>query len=160
MISPLQHFFQTTHTHLNGIGLLLLRLWVGYEFVSAGWIKLQDLTPPNWFIGLHFPFPNSLLSPALNWGAAGLMESMLGLALIAGVYSRLASWALLYVTYVAVYTVHFDLGWAGWNQIETDQGLGFKVPLMLGLMLLTIVSQGPGRFSVDHLCKRTDHLSC
>jgi putative oxidoreductase len=88
------------------------------------------------------------------------MESMLGLALIVGVYSRLASWALLYVTYVAVYTVHFDLGWAGWNQIDTEQGLGFKVPLMLGLMLFTIVSQGPGRFSVDHLCARTDHLAC
>ena len=28
-----------------------------------------------------------------------MMESMLGLALIVGVYSRLASWALLYVTY-------------------------------------------------------------
>jgi len=25
----------------------------------------------------------------------------------------------------AVYSVHFDLGWAGWNQIETDDGQGF-----------------------------------
>lgn len=160
MIQALTQGIQTIHTRLNGTGLLLLRLWVGYEFASAGWIKLQDLTPPSWFVGLHFPFPNSLLSPALNWGAAGLMESMLGLALIFGVYSRLASWALIYVTYVAVYTVHFDLGWAGWNQIDTDQGLGFKVPLMLGLMLFTIVTQGPGRFSVDHMCAKTRHLAC
>jgi putative oxidoreductase len=160
MNASIKQIFQATHTRLNGAGLLLLRLWIGYEFVSAGWIKLQDLTPPSWFVGLHFPFPNSLLSSALNWGAAGLIESLMGLALIAGVYSRFASWVLLYVTYVAVYTVHFDLGWAGWNQIETDQGLGFKVPLMLGLMLLTIVSQGPGRFSIDHCCARADHLGC
>lgn len=160
MIAFTKQLFHSMHARLEGSGLLVLRLWVGYEFANAGWLKLQDLTPPRWFIDLQFPFPNSLLSPALNWGAAGLMESLLGLALIVGVYSRLASWSLLYVTYVAVYTVHFDLGWAGWNQIDTDQGLGFKVPLMLGLMLFTIVSQGPGRYSVDHLCARTDHLAC
>ncbi len=160
MIAFTKQLFHSMHARLEGSGLLVLRLWVGYEFANAGWLKLQDLTPPGWFIDLHFPFPNSLLSHALNWGAAGLMESLLGLALIVGVYSRLASWSLLYVTYVAVYTVHFDLGWAGWNQIDTDQGLGFKVPLMLGLMLFTIVSQGPGRYSVDHLCTRTDHLAC
>jgi len=45
--------------------------------------------------------------------------------------------------------VHFDLGWAGWRAIETDEGLGFKVPLMLGLMLFAVLTQGPGRFSLD-----------
>ena len=159
MIQAFKHRIQTIHARLSDTGLLLLRLWVGYEFFSAGWIKLQDLTPPSWFVGLNFPFPNSLLSPTLNWGAAGLLESLLGLALIVGLYSRLASWALIYVTYVAVYTVHFDLGWAGWNQIDTDQGLGFKVPLMLGLMLFAIVSQGAGRFSIDHVCDTPRHLT-
>jgi putative oxidoreductase len=75
------------------------------------------------------------------------MEASLSLLLLLGVGSRFASLGLLFVTYVAIYTVHFDLGWAGWNQIETDQGQGFKVPLMLALMLLTILTQGPGRFT-------------
>jgi len=159
MQSSLKQSIHNFQASLNDSGVLLLRLWVGYEFGSAGWIKLQDLTPPSWFIGLHFPFPNSLLNPSANWGVAGLLESLLGLALIFGVFSRLASWMLIYITYVAIYSVHFDLGWAGWNQIETEQGLGFKVPLMLGLMLFTVISQGPGRFSIDHLCAQRSHLA-
>jgi putative oxidoreductase len=70
------------------------------------------------------------------------------LAVLIGFYSRLAAIGLLFITYVAVYTVHFDLGWAGWNQIETDAGLGFKVPLMLAIMLFAIVTQGGGRYSI------------
>jgi putative oxidoreductase len=159
MMPSLKPFIQNFQSGLKDSGVLFLRLWVGYEFGTAGWIKLQDLSPPSWFSNLHFPLPHSLLSPPINWGVAGLLESSLGLALILGVYSRLASWVLIYVTYVAIYSVHFDLGWAGWNQIETDQGLGFKVPLMLGLMLFTIISQGPGRFSIDYLCAHRTHLT-
>jgi putative oxidoreductase len=159
MMSLLKQLSQNFQASLNDSGVLFVRVWVGYEFGAAGWIKLQDLSPPSWFIHLHFPFPHALLSPSINWGVAGLLESLLGLALILGVFSRLASWGLIYVTYVAIYSVHFDLGWAGWNQIETDQGLGFKVPLMLGLMLFTIISQGPGRFSIDHLCAHRTHLT-
>lgn len=45
--------------------------------------------------------------------------------------------------------MHFDLGWAGWNQIETEQGQGFKVPLMLALMLLAVLTQGGGQYALD-----------
>jgi putative oxidoreductase len=157
MRNAIHHLIQKTRAPVDGTGLLLLRLAVGYEFAFAGWIKLQNLTPPEWFAALHFPRPHTLLSVQVNWVSAGVLESMLGIALILGLYSRISSLALLYVTYIAVYTVHFDLGWAGWNQIETDEGLGFKVPLMLGLMLFTVLTQGPGRFSLDHLKERTAH---
>ena len=56
---------------------------------------------------------------------------------------------MLFITWVAVYTVHFDLGWAGWNQIEAEQGLGFKVPAMLAIMLLAVVTQGGGQYALD-----------
>jgi putative oxidoreductase len=56
---------------------------------------------------------------------------------------------LLCITFVAVYTVHFDLGWASWNQIDSEDGLGFKVPLMLALMLLAVLTQGPGRYAAN-----------
>jgi putative oxidoreductase len=158
MLNVIHHLVQKIRSHVDGTGLLLLRLSVGYEFAWAGWIKLQNLTPPDWFAGLHFPLPHTLLSTQANWISAGFLESTLGLAIILGLYSRLSSLALLYVIYIAVYTVHFDLGWAGWNQIDTDEGLGFKVPLLLGLMLFTILTQGPGRFSLDHLKERPAHL--
>lgn len=135
---------------LNDLGLLALRLWLAQEFLLAGYTKLAGgLHAPAWFAGLAFPFPHGLLGPDLNWLFASLGEVALGLALLLGLSTRLAATGLLYITYVAVYTVHFDLGWAGWNQIETADGLGFKVPLMIGLMLFTLLTQGGGQYALD-----------
>ncbi len=138
-----------------GAGLLLLRVWVGQEFFIAGLTKLQGgMSAPEWFAGLDFPFPHQWLSPDLNWLAAGVGETVLAVALLLGLRSRLAALGLLYITYIAVWAVHFDLGWLGWNQIETEQGLGFKVPLMLTVMLLAILTQGAGAFSLDSWMRR------
>ena len=141
---------EKAQTFLRDLGLLGLRLWAAQEFLLAGWTKLSTGTSvPQWFKGLDFPFPNDLLGPQLNWLAAGSGEVVLGLMLLLGWKSRIGALALIYITYVAIYTVHFDLGWAGWRAIETDAGQGFKVPLMLGLMLFAVLTQGPGRYSVD-----------
>ncbi len=150
MSSSLTSIACKTRDHADGWGLLALRLFVAQEFVQAGWMKLSaGLTAPEWFAGLDFPPLLAWLGPDLNWAAAGFGEVALGLALALGLAGRLAALGLLFITWVAVYTVHFDLGWAGWNQIDTDDGLGFKVPLMLALMLLAILLQGAGRLSLD-----------
>ena len=96
----------------------------------------------------------SLLSPDLNWVVAGTGELVLGALLVVGLLTRLSALGLLFITWVAVYTVHFDLGWAGWNQIESSDGLGYKVPLMMAVMLLALLTQGAGRQSLDALRKR------
>lgn len=135
---------------LNDLGLLVLRLWLAQEFLQAGYTKLAGgLHAPAWFAGLTFPFPLGLLGADFNWLMAGAGEVVLGLALVLGLATRLAATGLLYITYVAVHTVHFDLGWAGWNQIETETGLGYKVPLMIGLMLFTLLTQGGGQYALD-----------
>lgn len=150
MSSSLTSIACKTREHTDGWGLLALRLFVAQEFVQAGWMKLSaGLTAPEWFAGLDFPAVLAWLGPDLNWAAAGFGEVAFGLALALGLAGRLAALGLLFITWVAVYTVHFDLGWAGWNQIETDAGLGFKVPLMLALMTAAILLQGVGRLSVD-----------
>jgi putative oxidoreductase len=132
------------------LGLLLLRVWLAQEFIQAGWIKLSGgLSAPDWFRELSFPIPVRWLSADLNWLTAGLLETGLGLLLLAGLFGRLAALGLLFVTWVAVYSVHFDLGWAGWSQIETDDGQGFKVPLMIGLMLFALLAKGMGAWSAD-----------
>jgi putative oxidoreductase len=145
------HFWRVkAHDGIEGLGLLALRIWVAQEFWLAGLTKVQSgWRAPEWFVGLAFPWPHPWLGPDLNWLVAGVGELLLSLALIAGLGTRWAALGLLYITYVAVYTVHFDLGWAGWNQIETEQGMGFKVPLMLAVMLLALVSQGGGRYALD-----------
>lgn len=141
---------EKVQTYMHDLGLLGLRVWAGQEFLFAGWTKLSTGgSAPAWFAGLDFPFIHQFLGAQLNWLGAGIGELVLGFLLLLGYKSRFAALGLMYITYVAVYTVHFDLGWAGWRVIETDAGQGFKVPLMLGLMLFAVLTQGPGRFSMD-----------
>ena len=136
-------------------GLLAQRLWAGQEFLLAGLTKLRGGGPaPEWFAGLDFPFPHNLLGSHANWWLAGAGELVLSLMLLLGLGSRFAALGLLYVTWVAVRTVHFDLGWAGWNQIDTDAGQGFKLPLMLAVMLFAVLMQGGGRLALDHRLAR------
>lgn len=140
---------------LDGYALLLLRLWVGQEFVLAGYTKLiGGLTPPVWFSSLNFPFPHDHISPATNWLIAGMCEILFGGALILGLGVRFAALILLYITYVAVYTVHSDLGWHGWNVIESEDGNGFKVPMMIALMLFILLTQGPGKLALNQLIQK------
>jgi putative oxidoreductase len=134
----------------SGLGLLALRLWAGQEFVQAGLTKLSGgVHAPEWFAMLSFPAMVAWMPVDMNWVVAGLGEVTLGCALIAGLFSRFAAMGLLFITYVAVYTVHFDLGWAGWDQIETDAGQGYKLPLMLAIMLFALLTQGPGQYALD-----------
>lgn len=150
--------FDATHLALDGLAplpLLVMRLWLAQEFIYAGTTKLSaGLAAPEWFSGLDFPFPVSLLPPDYNWVLAGAGEVVLGLLLVVGLLGRFAALGLLFVTWVAVYSVHFDLGWAGWNQIETDLGLGYKVPLMMGVMLLVLAVGGMGAWSADAWLRR------
>lgn len=142
-------WLERLQNRISDVSLLVLRLWLGQEFLFAAYQKLSNgLMPPEWFLHLDFPFPHGLLSPSMNWVIAGMGELLLGFALVAGLYTRLAAIGLIYVTYVAVYTVHFDLSWAGWRLIETEDGNGFKVPLMIALMLLVLVGNGGGRWSI------------
>lgn len=135
--------------HLQDLALLLLRLWLAQEFLFAAWQKgRMGWMPPEWFLQLELPWPLTFLDSQFNWLAVSLGEWVFGLAVAVGYFTRSASVGLLFITAVAVYSVHFDLGWAGWRQIETEHGNGFKVPLMMGLMLLVLVSHGAGRWTM------------
>jgi putative oxidoreductase len=159
-MSSLNSWHASVLDRCGGLGLLALRLWAAQEFVQAGVTKLSaGWAAPEWFAQLSFPAPLHWLPVNTNWAAAGLGEVLLGTALALGLLSRLAAVGLLFITYVAVYTVHFDLGWAGWNQIETEMGQGFKVPLMLALMLVAVLTQGGGQYALDRWLPRPTWLS-
>ena len=83
--------------------------------------------------------------------------SRVAVALLLGLGTRYAAAALWVVTVVAIYAVHWPSDWSSLSELWqgyaiTDDGFGnYKLPLLFLLMLLPLVLNGAGRFSVDHL---------
>src|SRR5471032_2360539 len=75
--------------------LLAIRLWWGWSFIQTGKAKLTDIPTnverfTNWGIPL----------PKLNVIMAGTTESVCGLLLLAGLFSRIASVPLIFTMFV------------------------------------------------------------
>ncbi len=141
------------------IGLLSLRLVLGWEFFEAG---IEKLGGENWFTDIHdrFPFPFDLVPPAVSWQLATWFEILGGVALVFGVMTRFFSLSLVVLTVVAIASVHWPASWASASEllkgyVITDQGFGnFKLPVLYIGMLLPLLLMGPGRLSVDHVLRR------
>lgn len=140
--------------YLSPLGPLVLRLWLAQVFFFAGYGKVkQGFTAPEWFANLSFPPGLDLLPININWILAGYGEVIFAVMLLIGLAGRFAVLGLMFITWVAIYTVHFDLGFAGWNQVKT----GFKIPLMLGIMQLALLFGGMGKLSLDYVIR--DHVA-
>ncbi len=140
---------------VSSIAPLILRVWIAQVFFFAGYGKVtQGLTAPEWFANLSFPPLINLLPADISWMLAGYGEVIFSLFLLVGFFGRFSVLGLLFITWVAIYTVHFDLGFAGWDQIKTDMGSGFKIPLMLVVMQLSLFFMGMGKCSVDYLFEK------
>lgn len=101
----------------EGIGPLLLRLYLAPIMIQAGWMKLSNFEStaawfgnPDW--GLGMPFPEVMA--ALAAGA----EFFGGIALLVGLATRLFAIPLAITMLVAALTVHWDNGWLA----ISDQG--------------------------------------
>ncbi len=96
--------------HADGLGPLLLRLYLAPVFLQAGWTKFASfeataawLGNPDWGLGLPFPY----LMAAL---AAGT-ELIGGVALLLGAATRLVALPLIVTMLVAIFAVHWENGW-------------------------------------------------
>ena len=133
-----------------------LRAILAWEFFEAGREKLHG---DNWFADIadKFPLPFSLLSPTVNWAMATWIELIGAVALLLGLGTRFAAFALLLLTLVAIDAVHLPATWSSFAELWqgyaiTDKGFGnYKLPLLFLLMLVPLMFNGAGRFSVDHL---------
>ena len=92
---------------------------------TAGWLESIGFVP-GYFFAL----------------AIGLLEFVGGLMLTVGFLTRPVAAAILFFMAVAVST-HLPAGYF-WNEG------GFETPLMWGLLALSVLIQGGGKFSVDH----------
>lgn len=148
---------------LEGVGEWLaplgLRVLLAYEYFEAGREKLLG---DNWFADIadKFPLPFSLLPDSVNWAMATWIELVAGIALLVGLGTRYAAAALFVLTIVAIQAVHWPAEWSGFAELWqgyaiTDQGFGnYKLPLIYLVMLLPLVFNGAGRFSLDYALGR------
>ena len=105
-----QQQLQLLTRHLDGVVLLLIRLYLAPVMVQAGWQKLANFdSTVQWFgdaeFGLGLPFPYVLAM------LASLAEFVGGLLLVPGLAVRWVSIPLLITMIVAMVTVHAENGW-------------------------------------------------
>lgn len=125
---------------LQSLFLAVLRIYVSWQFLKSGSLKLQDWETTRFLFEEEYKVP--LLSPGLAavLGTAG--EIVFPLLLIVGLLTRYAALGLSVVNVIAV------VGYA--HVLMSD---GFEAALgqhyLWGLMLLTLLVFGPGRLSAD-----------
>ena len=125
------------------LSLLGLRLLLAWEFWEAG---IQKFNGHNWFgnIADDFPFPFNVIPVGVSWFLATWTEIIGALALVIGLATRFWAAGLLILDVVAWASVHAD---NGYNVCDN----GYKLPLIFLIMLIPLILNGPGKFSVDHL---------
>lgn len=124
-------------------GLLILRLVVGIIFIAHGGQKLFVYG----FDGVAGGFAQMGVPMAQVMGPfVGLLEFFGGLALIAGVLTRLVAFGLAGTMVVAMLLVHLKAGFFAPNGIE------FPLSLFGSTVLLAIA--GAGAYSLDALIGR------
>lgn len=124
-------------------GLLLARMAIGTVFIMHGWQKLFEFGHAGTagFLaqaGVPFPSLNAFLITFTELGG--------GLAMLAGLGTRIAGLLLAFAMSVAIVTVHLPNGFFAPRGVE--------YPLTLLLVSLTLVMTGAGAYSLDALLTR------
>lgn len=132
--------------HLESLLLLGLRLWVSWEFLKSGWIKI------NSWQNTVFLFQNEYHVPVLPPYAAAVAgtagELVFPALLIVGLMGRLSALGLFAVNAMAVVSYAHVLLTEGF---EAAVGQHY----LWGLALLVLTVFGPGKVSLDHLLGAT-----
>jgi putative oxidoreductase len=134
VLAPLQHPF-----------LLLVRLYVSWQFLKSGWLKLQDWESTQFLFEEEYKVP--LVSPAIAAVAGTAGEIAFPVLLIVGLLGRYAALGLSAVNVVAVVAYAHVLMSDGF---EAAIGQHY----LWGFMLLTVLLFGPGKLSLDAVLDR------
>lgn len=126
-------------------GLLILRVAAGLVFLLHGWEKL---------FGDQISFVQEMLTMAgwslpagLLWGVA-VLEVIGGLALLAGVFTRVAGFVLAVEMVVAVVLFHLRQGFFIVAVPNAPLAYGFEFHAVLVGALICLALAGPGRWSL------------
>jgi putative oxidoreductase len=146
LIKKLQGLLVTIGSILQHPLLLVIRLYWGWQFFLTGHGKLKNLDKTTaFFHSLGIPMPH------LNAIMASSTEMVGGLLLLAGLFSRFASFALMCVMCVALWTSDHDAVKVIFS--DPDKFLATDPFLFLYASVL-VFSFGPGLVSADALLFR------
>lgn len=145
LISRLNALAERATAPLQSLLLLGTRIYVSWQFLVSGWLKLQDWDTTLFLFQEEYRTP--VLSPTVAAVAGTFGEIVFPLLLIAGLLGRYSAAGLFAVNVMAVVSYAHVL-----------LGEGFEAALaqhyLWGFMLLVLVVFGPGRWSLDHLLSR------
>lgn len=123
----------------HDLGLLLLRLGAGALMLwEHGWPKLASYAEKS----ASFSDPLGL-SPAVSLALAVFAEVFCSLAVMLGLYTRLAVLPLLFTMAMAAFVIHAD-----------DPFKVKEKALLYGIMYLAILIAGPGRYALSQAISR------
>lgn len=126
-----------------GYGITLLRIVTGLTFAAHGAQKLFGWFGGYGLAGVAQWMESIGITPGYLMAAlAGSAEFFGGLALVIGLLVRPAAAALLVVSLVAMFSVH----WVNGFFITAN---GYEYALMLGVISLALILEGAGKLSLD-----------
>src|SRR3984885_13449502 len=132
----------------DSFGTAILRLVLGVVFFAHGAQKLL-----GWFGGFGFAgtmsfFTGMMHIPAPLAFLAIAAEFFGGIGLILGFLTRIAAFGIGVNMVVAIMTLHRAFGFF-FNFVGTQKGEGFEYHLLVLAMVVFLMIQGAGAFSVD-----------
>ncbi len=127
-------------------GLILgVRLWVAWQFLPSGWLKLNSWDSTLFLFKEEYRVP--LVPPELAAIAGTGGELIFSILIVVGLFGRLSAVGLSAVNAMAVYAYAHVLLSKGF-----EAALGQHI--LWGFMLLVVAVYGPGKISLDHLFSR------
>ncbi len=129
---------------LSSLALLGIRLWLFKAFFFSGWLKTKNWASTVYLFENEYQVP---LFPAEVAAFIGtIAEITLPCLLLIGICSRYSA-SFLFLFNIAIVCCYPFL----WTPDGTN---GLYEHVYLGLMILVIMTEGPGKISLDYLIKK------
>ena len=131
---------------LQPLFMLAKRLYVSWQFLKSGWLKLTTWDTTLYLFENEYHTP--LLPPHVAAVAGTFGELFFPLLLVTGFASRLGALGLFAVNALAVIS---------YSQVLLSEGFEAALAqhVLWGFMLALLAILGPGRFSIDQLLARS-----